>query len=165
MKDNNNAPKPDDVRPVLAVLERAEVPFDYKAFTSPAKSAGQAADLIGCPLGAIVKSLFFVTKETGEYLLILASGENRVSSGRIQEQLQQPAIPTDARTVLNKTGFPVGGVPPFGHKTRFKVLMDRDLLQYDQVWASAGSIYAVMGMAPQDLMRLSGAELHEVKDE
>lgn len=155
---------PDAVQPVLAVLENAKVPYEYKAFESSAKSAKQAADLIGCPLGAIVKSLFFVTKQSGEYLLVLASGENRVSSGRIKEQLQQPAIPTDARTVLNKTGFPVGGVPPFGHKTQFPVYMDQDLMQYDRIWASAGAIHSVMGMTPQDLLRLSDAKLCEVRE-
>ena len=164
MNEINNAAPPDAIKPVLAVLEQGKVQYLLKTYPSPAKSASQAAELIGCPLGAIVKSLFFVTQRSENYLLVLTSGENRVSSKRLFEHLQQPAKPASPETVLEQTGFPVGGVPPFGHKSCFSVLMDIDLMQYEQIWASAGSIHAVMGITPRDLLTLSGAELCDVKE-
>lgn len=165
MKENNPIPAPEEIKPILTILEQTNTKFLVKTFDSPAKSARQAADLIGCPLGAIVKSLFFVMRKTGEYLLILTSGENRVDLERLYSQFQQSLVPTDPKTVLMRTGFPVGAVPPFGHKDDFPTLMDMDLLQYDQIWASAGSIYSVMGLKPQDLLRISKAELYRVKEE
>lgn len=164
MNEINDAALPDAIRPILAALEQGNVQYLLKTYPSPAKSASQAAALICCPLGAIVKSLFFVAEQSEDYLLVLTSGENRVSSRRLLEHLQQPAKPASPATVLEKTGFPVGGVPPFGHKSRFPVLMDIDLMQYDQIWASAGSIHTVMGMTPQDLINLSRAELCDIKE-
>ena len=164
MNETNNAAYPEAIKPVIAVLEQSNVKSVVKTYPSSAKSASQAAALIGCPLGAIVKSLFFVTQQSEDYLLVLTSGENRVSSKRLLEHLQQSAKPASPATVLEQTGFPVGGVPPFGHQSHFPVMMDVDLMQYEQVWASAGSINAVMGMTPQDLLTLSGAELCDVKE-
>ena len=163
MNEPSNAELPAVIKPVLDMLERGNVRFLIKTYPSPAKSASQAATLIGCPLGAIVKSLFFVTQQSGESLLVLTTGENRVSGKRLYDHLRQSAVPASPAAVLEKTGFPVGGVPPFGHKRRFPVLMDVDLMQYEQVWASAGTIHTVMGMAPQDLLTLSGAVLCDVK--
>ncbi len=164
MNETNDAALPDAIGLVLAALEQGNVQYLLKTYPSSAKSASQAAALIGCPLGAIVKSLFFVTQQSEDYLLVLCSGANRVSSKRLFEHLQQPARPASPATVLEQTGFPVGGVPPFGHKSRFSVLMDIDLMQYEQIWASAGSIHAVMGMTPQDLLHLSCAELCDIKE-
>ena len=164
MNEPNTAAFPDAIKPVLAVLEQSQAEYTVKTYASPAKSAGQAAELIGCPLGAIVKSLFFALQETDDYLLVLTSGANRVSGERLEAYLQQRAKPASPAVVLEKTGFPVGGVPPFGHKTAFPVVMDIDLMQYDRVWASAGAIHAVMGMTPQDILDLSHAELYDVKE-
>lgn len=165
INESNDTTPSDAIKPVLAALENGKISFDLKTFTSPAKSARQAADLIGCPLGAIVKSLFFVAPETGEYFLILTSGKNRVSEKRLQGQIRQSLVQAEPDVVLEKTGFPIGGVPPLGHKDRFKALLDHDLMQYEQVWASAGAIHSVFGIQPGDLLRLCGAELCEVTDE
>ena len=164
MNEISNEAYPEAIKPVIAVLEQSNVEFIVKTYPSSAKSASQAAELIGCPLGAIVKSLFFATQEPKGYLLVLTSGSNRVSTKRLFDQLQQTAKPASPAIVLEKTGFPVGGVPPFGHKSRFPVLMDADLMQYEQVWASAGAIHAVFGISPQDLISLSSAEVCEVKE-
>ena len=67
MSEPNTAAFPDAIKPVLAVLEQSQAEYTVKTYASPAKSAGQAAELIGCPLGAIVKSLFFALQEKGQW--------------------------------------------------------------------------------------------------
>ena len=61
------------------------------------------------------------------------------------------------------TGYPIGGVPPFGHSTQLRVFVDPDLLQYDEVWAAAGTWNDVFPIAPDDLFRASGAVVADLK--
>jgi prolyl-tRNA editing enzyme YbaK/EbsC (Cys-tRNA(Pro) deacylase) len=56
-----------------------------------------------------------------------------------------------------------GGVPPFGHTTQLRVFVDPDLLQYDGVWAAAGTWNDVFPIAPNDLVRASGGVVTSLK--
>ena len=57
----------------------------------------------------------------------------------------------------------IGGVPPFGHSTQLRVFVDPDLLQYDEVWAAAGTWNDVFPVVPNDLVRASGAAVTDLK--
>ena len=61
------------------------------------------------------------------------------------------------------TGFPIGGVPPFGHATTLTAFVDPDLLAYDEVWAAAGTWHDVFPLRPDDLVRASGATVTDLK--
>ena len=61
------------------------------------------------------------------------------------------------------TGFPIGGVPPFGHATHLDVFIDPDLLGYDEVWAAAGTWHDVFPIAPAELVRASGGTVTDLK--
>jgi prolyl-tRNA editing enzyme YbaK/EbsC (Cys-tRNA(Pro) deacylase) len=69
----------------------------------------------------------------------------------------------DADTVRAATGFPIGGVPPIGHSTDLQVFIDPDLLQYDEVWAAAGTWTDVFAIAPDELVRVSGGSVVDLK--
>jgi prolyl-tRNA editing enzyme YbaK/EbsC (Cys-tRNA(Pro) deacylase) len=69
----------------------------------------------------------------------------------------------DADAVREATGFPIGGVPPFGHSTQLRVFVDPDLLQYDEVWAAAGTWNDVFGAAPADIVRVAGGVVTDLK--
>ena len=69
----------------------------------------------------------------------------------------------DADTVRAATGFPIGGVPPFGHATELAVFVDPDLLAYDEVWAAAGTWHDVFALSPADLVRVSGGTVVDLK--
>ena len=63
------------------------------------------------------------------------------------------------------TGYPIGGVPPFGHTTPLRVFIDPDLLAYDEVWAAAGTWNDVFPIAPDDLVRASGGTITDLRRE
>jgi prolyl-tRNA editing enzyme YbaK/EbsC (Cys-tRNA(Pro) deacylase) len=54
-------------------------------------------------------------------------------------------------------------VPPFGHTTSSRTFIDPDLLQYDEVWAAAGTWNDVFLITPNDLVRASGAAVTDLK--
>ncbi len=57
----------------------------------------------------------------------------------------------------------IRGVPPFGHSTQLRVFVDPDLLQYDEVWAAAGTWNDNFGAAPADIVRLAGGVVTDLK--
>lgn len=126
--------------------------------TTPAstRTAEDAAAAVGCEVGQIVKSLLFVGASEAPYL-ILVSGANRADPERLADEAGEALRMADPRTVRDVTGFAIGGVAPVGLERSVPVLMDEDLLAYEEVWAAAGLPHSVFLVAPGDLQRITGA--------
>jgi prolyl-tRNA editing enzyme YbaK/EbsC (Cys-tRNA(Pro) deacylase) len=80
-----------------------------------------------------------------------------VNEARLAEQVGEPVAKADADFVRQRTGFVIGGVPPVGHSEPLPTYLDRDLSQYDEIWAAAGTPYAVFRLTPGELQRMTGA--------
>jgi prolyl-tRNA editing enzyme YbaK/EbsC (Cys-tRNA(Pro) deacylase) len=137
-------------------LEVVELP----ASTRTAVEAAQAA---GCTVGQIVKSLVFREAQSGQPVLVLASGANRVDERKLADLLGEPVGKADADFVRSASGFAIGGVPPVGHSQPIRTFIDEDLLAYDVVWAAAGTPNAVFHLAPADLVKITAGTVAEVK--
>jgi prolyl-tRNA editing enzyme YbaK/EbsC (Cys-tRNA(Pro) deacylase) len=122
------------------------------------RTAAEAAAACGCSVGQIVKSLVFEGGTTGEPVLLLVSGANRVDEGALHRVLGEALARPDAAKVRAWTGFAIGGIPPFAHATPMRTLIDRDLLAYDFVWAAAGTPNAVFRVNPAALAEAVRAE-------
>ena len=151
------------VRRVRAALVERGLAPDLVELSQTARSATDAAAALGCRVEQIVKALIFRGAETGGSVLVLASGPNRVDEGRLAQWLSEPARKADAAFVREKTGFAIGGVPPVGHLESPVVFLDEDLMAHDKVWAAAGHTHVVFGVAPEDLLRATGARVVGVK--
>lgn len=121
------------------------------------RTADDAARVCGCAAGQIVKSLIFKGVDTGELVLLLVSGANRVDMEKAATAAGQKLARADPKEVRARTGFAIGGVAPIGHLEAPRIWMDRDLQRYDRVWAAAGAPDAVLAIAPDDLVRVTGA--------
>lgn len=127
-----------------------------------AKTAADAAAAIGCDVGQIVKSLIFGVD--GEIVLAYVSGSNQLDEGKLAAAAGGATCGrVDADAVRAATGYPIGGVPPFGHTTELPVFVDPDLLQYDEVWAAAGTWHDVFPLTPDDLVRVSNGTVTDLK--
>ena len=124
-----------------------------KAAESPSALKVQAA--IGCEVAQIAKSLIFRGADTGRPVLIIASGVDRVDEKKAAAALGEPIARADADFVRDATGFAIGGVPPVGHKTKPIVLIEESLMQFDEIWAAAGTPNAVFRLTPSDLVVLT----------
>lgn len=126
-----------------------------RTFPEGTKTAQDAADAIGCEVGQIVKSLIFAVD--GEVVLAYVSGANRLDEAKLAQAAGgERCSRVDADGVRAATGFPIGGVPPFGHTAHLRVFVDPDLLRYDEVWAAAGTWNDVFPLSPQALVEASG---------
>ena len=136
---------------------------EVREFPEGTRTARDAATAIGCQEGQIVKSLVFVAGT--EPILALTSGPNRADTDRLSELAGGvPVRRADADEARQATGFAIGGTPPFGHPRQLRVLCDRDLLAYEEVWAAAGTPRTVFPIAPKDLLRASGAQTVDLKE-
>jgi prolyl-tRNA editing enzyme YbaK/EbsC (Cys-tRNA(Pro) deacylase) len=109
-----------------------------------------------------VKSLVFLAGE--EPILVCASGANRVSLEKLAGLLGQPVRKASPDEVREATGFAIGGVPPLGHLRRLRTFIDRDLLQYDEIWAAAGTPRALFRTTPAQLLQMTQGEVADVKE-
>jgi prolyl-tRNA editing enzyme YbaK/EbsC (Cys-tRNA(Pro) deacylase) len=130
------------------------VPIEYPDGT---RTAADAAAAIGCVEAQIVKSLIFGVTGSDELLLALVSGANRLDERRLADAAGVPGTRrADADAVRVATGFPIGGVPPFGHAQRLRVFVDPDLMVWDEVWAAAGTPRHVFALRPGELLAATG---------
>ncbi|CQR63582.1 YbaK/EbsC family protein [Streptomyces leeuwenhoekii] len=160
----------------LRELGLGDVNARVRAFPEATRTAAEAAAAIGCELSQICKSLIFAAwgppgdgpgpePATGEPVLVLMDGASRVDVERVREALGARKVTrADAKAVRETTGYAIGGVPPFGHRTRTRVLADRSLLAHDVVWAAAGTPYSVFPMRPEELVAHAGATLVDVRE-
>lgn len=129
--------------------------FEVLEFTESTRTAEEAAAAIGCTVAQIGKSLIFRTTETGRPVLVVASGINRVDEKKVAQTIGEKITRADADFVRAKTGYAIGGVPPVGHLSPPIVLLDEDLLNFDSIWAAAGTPNAVFRLTPAQLLHLT----------
>ena len=124
-------------------------------------TAQAAADALGCDVGEIAKSIIF-RAEDGRAVLVITCGRNRVDDKKVSAKLGQKVGKADAEFVRAQTGFVIGGVSPVAHASPPLTLMDEDLLRYAAIWPAAGHPNSMFRISPQDLARVTGAEIIDV---
>ena len=147
---------------VIAAAREAGLEITTRRFPEGSKTAADAAAAIGVVVGQIVKSLVFGVDN--EIVMALVSGSNQLDEKKLAAAAGgSKCSRADADAVRAATGYPIGGVPPFGHSTQLRVFVDPDLLQYDEVWAAAGTWNDNFGAAPADIVRVAGGVVTDLK--
>ena len=136
--------------------------IDIHRFPEGTRTAADAAAAVGCPLGAIAKSI--VLSADGSPVLVLTSGANRVDEHKVAATVGAAAVgKADATAARHATGFAIGGTAPFGHPQPVPMLFDADLLGFDVVWAAGGTPDTVFPITPEDLLRTTGAVVADIR--
>ncbi|MFI8996101.1 YbaK/EbsC family protein [Streptomyces sp. NPDC053542] len=153
-----------DAHPLFAAALRElglEVPV--RRFPDATRTAAQAAAAVGCEPAEIVKSLVF--EADGVPVLVLVDGASRVDLDKVRAELgAQHVGRADADLVRETTGYAIGGVPPFGHRTRTTVLADQGLLAHGTVWAAAGTPHTVFPLDPKAIVEYAGGRVVDVRE-
>ena len=139
--------------------------FEVRQFPESTRTSAEAAAVIGCSVAQIAKSMVFRAVESDRPVLVIASGANRVDEKRVAALVGEKIKRADADFVRRKSGFAIGGVPPVGHSEAPLVLIDRDLMAYQEIWAAAGTPNAVFRLSPQDLSTMTGGAIAKIKQE
>ncbi len=144
---------------VQEALEAKGVTLKVMELPGSTRTAQEAAHAAGCEIGQIVKSLVFKGGKSGGAVLVLTSGSNRVDESRVSEELGEPLGLADADFVRETTGFSIGGVPPVGHQSSISTFIDEDLMEYEFIWAAAGTPRAIFKLTPDELVHITGGKI------
>ena len=144
---------------VRAALFELGLPSEILEFDGTTRTAQDAADAVGCQLGQIVKTLFFLAD--GRPTMALVAGDRQVDTAALativgvgRKKLKM-GTPDEVREL---TGFEVGGVSAAGSLCRADVVADESLQRFDQVWSAAGAHNAVFKARTVDLVAAVGAQ-------
>jgi prolyl-tRNA editing enzyme YbaK/EbsC (Cys-tRNA(Pro) deacylase) len=148
---------------VKRALQDLGVQLEVIELPASTRTSQEAAQAVHCQVGQIAKSIVFQALPSHRPVLVIASGSNRVDEKLIARLAGEEIGKADADFVRSHTGFVIGGVPPIGHAEPLETFIDRDLLQYAEIWAAAGTPHAVFRLTPEDLLRITHGEVVQVR--
>jgi prolyl-tRNA editing enzyme YbaK/EbsC (Cys-tRNA(Pro) deacylase) len=153
--------RPEGFQRVALALARQGHPHAPLWLEVAARTAQEAADALGVTLGQIAKSVVFRRLADDRPVLVVASGDRRVDERKLAAQAGAVGR-ADAAFVRQRTGFVIGGVSPVGLSEAPVMLIDRELLRFELIWAAAGHPNGVFRLSPAELPALTGAPLADV---
>jgi prolyl-tRNA editing enzyme YbaK/EbsC (Cys-tRNA(Pro) deacylase) len=164
MKMDKPSSKKSSVDKVREHLNRCGVAIEVMELDESTRTAVLAAEAVGSPLGAIVKSLVFLAD--GKPVLVLVAGDKRADPKKLARILKVKRVMiANADQVREATGFAIGGVPPVAHETKLPTLVDRNLGRFENLYAAAGSPRAVFPISYQALVEITGGQLADVTED
>ena len=158
-----------NVQAVVAAATAAGLDVTPSEFPDGTRTAADAAAAVDADVSCIVKTLVFrvVGGEAGDRIVLaLVGGADRLDEARLAVAAgAERAERVDADVVRDATGYPIGGVPPFGHPAPLPTWIDDALLGHDEVWAAAGTPRHVFPLPPQALVAATGATVAVIRVE
>ena len=124
-----------------------------------------AADAVGVTPEQIIKSVLFLAD--GEPLLVVTNGLTRIHRKRLADTLgvsRRRVKMADGDQVFSITGYAVGAVPPFGHKTQLKTLLDSGVLAESTIYGGGGEYNALMRLSTKELQRTINGQVVDIAD-
>ncbi len=138
-------------------IENKGLNLTVKDMPDTCRSAAEAASAIGCTVAQIGKSIIFKDKEQDAAILVITSGVNMVDAKKLANENNLQLEKASADFVREKTGFAIGGVPPFAHAAPVRTFMDQSLFEFTEIWVAAGHPFKVLRITPQELQSVTGA--------
>ena len=154
---------PDAAQRVQDHLAGIDPSLRVQVMPDSTRTAADAAAACGCTVAQIAKSIVFRGRHSNRPILVIASGVNRVDEKKLRDLVGERPGRADADFVREKTGFAIGGVPPVAHAEPPIVVIDEDLLVFDEIWAAGGTPRAVFPLPPGKLEALTGGQVADVR--
>ncbi len=143
-------------------LQEKNIDVKIIEFNESTKTSQQAADQLNTDIAHIGKSIVFKT-QSNNFVVVIASGINRVNEKKIEEELNEKLVKTNGEEIKANLGYPIGGIPPFGYTKEIEVFMDKDLMKFDIIFCAAGTPNSVFEISPAKLVALSNAKIINIK--
>jgi prolyl-tRNA editing enzyme YbaK/EbsC (Cys-tRNA(Pro) deacylase) len=138
---------------VEGYLSRCGLNVEIRRFEESTKSSELAARVLGCTTAEIAKSVVFVGTGTA---IVIISGDRMVDTLKLATEAGEVMRIATPAEVKERTGFPIGGVPPFPHREGVLAYPDVSLTRFREVWAAGGTPNTVFRIGSSDLVRCLG---------
>lgn len=147
---------------IVNFLRENGVAYKYYEFTGGVRTVGEAAKKLGCSPSDIAKNIVFSVD--GECIVVICRGDGKVSLKKLSSLLGREVRLASREEVFRATGYQVGGVPPFNHANKLRVLIDAKVLEKPEIITSGGSPNVLISLRTNDLIRLSGGEVADISE-
>ena len=141
---------------VKQFLLEKKIEAEVRELDESTRTSQMAADALGCDVMQIAKSIVFINASTA---VVVTSGDKRVDDRKLTKLLGHKVYMADADSVRKRTGYVIGGVPPFPHREEVKVFLDRALSRCDYVWTAAGTPNSVFKIRVDAMKKILGSDL------
>lgn len=148
-----------DVEDLKQFLDREGIEAEFYEFSEPTLSVEDSARQLGIDPEEIVKSLVFKDEDHSP-LLAIVSGIRQVDESKLSKAYGSKVTMAKAREVENFTGYKIGEVPPVNHE--LETFADSEIVEFDTVVAGGGSTHTLVKLDPQDIIRITDAELVDI---
>jgi Cys-tRNA(Pro) deacylase len=156
------SPAPGDALDLATELRRLGVDAEIVAPGVPMPTVEAAAAAMGVAPSRILKSILFQSADA-RCVMAIASGRARIDAKRLAELAGLPRVRlAPADVVLAVTGYPAGGTPPIGHRSRFPAFLDESAAAQDWAWGGGGREELLVRVTPELIVRLTGARVERV---
>ena len=153
-----------DKEPVKRVenfLKDFDQSLEVIVLENSARTAQDAATALGCDVGAIVKSLLFKTEDS--FTLCLVSGDKRCSLTKLKKIKNKKNISmASPEEVKTQTGYTIGGVSPIGHLNKVKIIMDKSLNRFINLFAAAGHPNCVFKIDFNNIKKITNGKIEDI---
>ena len=140
----------------IGEAEASGLDVEVQRYPDGTRTAADAAAAVGCKVDQMVKSLVFMADVRP--ILILCSGARRVDEEKLADYIGTEIRIAGASEVRAATGYAIGGTPPLGHTVPLKTVVDPHLMEFEEIWAAAGTPDSVFPIQPKELVKAtSGA--------
>lgn len=153
--------------PACKVLKSNKIEFSIHEYEHDvnAKSFGlEAAEKLNLEVKEVFKTLL-VTDDKNFYVVVLPVAHQlslKKIAAAVGTKKLHMADPKDAERL---TGYLVGGISPVGQKKRLKTVVDGSAALLNKIYVSGGKRGLDIGVNPQDLVKVLGAQFADVLDQ
>ena len=149
------------VKRVQEFINQFDSKLKISILDTTARTAKDAAESLGCEVGAIVKSLVFRADDT--FLICLIAGDKRCSLNKLKKVVDKKDVcMANADEVKTNTGFSIGGVAPVAHLKKLNILIDQSLGRFQNVFAAAGHPNSIFKIEYNKLVQMTKGEVKEI---
>jgi prolyl-tRNA editing enzyme YbaK/EbsC (Cys-tRNA(Pro) deacylase) len=143
------------------VLSKLNLNVEVIKFEESTKTSQQAADALKTNASQIGKSIVFKT-QSGKFVLVIASGANRINEKTIEKELNEKILRPTPEEIRDYVGYPIGGIPPFGHDNSLITFIDEDLKQFEIIFCAGGTPNTVFPISPIKIAEITNGKIINV---
>ena len=151
------------VKRVQEFIDQFDPKLKVLQLDNTARTAKDAAESLGCEIGAIVKSLVFRADDT--FVICLVAGDKRCSLNKLKKIVgKKDVCMANADEVKDNIGFSIGGVAPIAHLKKLNILIDKSLGRFQSVFAAAGHPNSIFKIEYNQLVQMAKGEVKEIAE-
>ncbi len=134
---------------------------DHLSFKKSCHSVEKAAKVANANTTDFVKNICMIDSQ-GNLVVAIVKGEDRVSLSRVAKILNTERVRiASPDEILEKTGYPCGGVPSFGYHTKF--LIDTKVMEKETVYSGGGSENSLVKIDPKELQKTNSGQIMRIR--